>query len=114
MEFSVWLDKLKLAWGEGQTNLVSELFANCDAYWESPWERIAPQNIEEVWAELEGKKAKKLEFKVLSHVGECATVSWEFVNHIGRESAGVLWLRFDEKQQCRELRMWWMPREVSL
>ena len=110
-KLSQWLEVLHLAWAEGKTERVPELFSGCETYWESPWEKIPREELVKLWEPLTGQKAHKLEFKVLSFDGTHAVVSWFYVTHKGEESAGVLWLKF-ENDTCKDLRMWWMPKEL--
>lgn len=77
MNIQDWLESFKKYWINKDIDNILKLFSNDVEYWESPYQRIYPNQLRSLWEYIYTQFDIKLELSVFSNQEEKYTILWE-------------------------------------
>jgi hypothetical protein len=100
-----WLEKFKNGWKKGEVDEVLALFTDDVEYWETPSEKLEPEELREEWNGVQQQEDIELDTEVFSSNGNKYTVQWELsYTECGEitELRGVYLIKLNSEGRCYE------------
>lgn len=100
-----WLDELRERWLDHDIAGIVDLFEPNVEYWETPFERIDPEELSEAWEETRTQGSIELSFETFASQGDRHAVRWRLAfsgTEGGRERySGTYLIGLGEHGRCR-------------
>jgi ketosteroid isomerase-like protein len=100
-----WLQEFRENWKNQEVEEVLELFTDDVTYYETPTEKLSPEELEQEWKEVKQQEDIQLELDLFSSDGNKHTVQWELSyrskgekNHL----KGIYLIKLNENGKCKE------------
>ena len=104
MNINQWLDELKRAWEQHDIDAAVALFSDDVEYWESPFVRIAPNELHNLWQDIRGCIDTNVTCEVYAQQDNKYAVIWSatWSDESGdlKERKGTYLVTLNEKGVC--------------
>jgi ketosteroid isomerase-like protein len=111
-DIEAWLQEFKKNWKERNVDEVLDLFTEDVDYWETPSEKLGPEELREEWESVKEQEDIQLDFEVFSRDKGKYTVQWE-LSYIedGEENElkGVYLIKLNKEGKCEEFWQYCQP-----
>lgn len=100
-----WLQQFRENWDNKDVEKVLSLFTEDVTYYETPTEKLAPEELENEWKNIKEQEDIRLELDLFSSDGNKHTVQWE-LSYISdgkrNELRGIYLIKLNENGKCIE------------
>lgn len=99
----VWIEEFKKAWLAKNIRAVTNLFTEDVEYWETPFQKIAPRDLNETWKAVLDQENISLVVEPIVSDGLHHTLRWEVAYERGGDAfqwAGVYIIELSDEGKC--------------
>lgn len=112
-----WLGELKRAWEQHDIDAAVALFSDDVEYWETPFSRVAPGDLHDLWQDIRGCIDTNVTCEVYAQQGDKYAVVWSATwnDTAGKrqERAGTYLVTLNGEGKCNYFYRTSMPKEAA-
>lgn len=117
MNIDQWLDELKRAWEQHDIDAAVALFSDDVEYWESPFERVIPEKLHDLWQDVHGCVSTHVDCEVYSQQDNRYAVvwhaTWKDLQGEPQERGGTYLVTLDDTGKCNYFYRTSMSKEAQ-